>query len=293
MALHLHQMRKHPSRLTERRLTIGTLLGTFKGPIAGTWLLTLCETTLMALVPLFIGFAIDGLMGQDTSGLLNLAALLGAILVVAVGRRTYDTRAYGTIRIELGRALAAKAGPDAVSTTNARLGMGRELVDFLEEQVPALLSSFVKLAVALALLYAFHPILFAAAAAAGFMVLLIYSVFHRRFFRLNADLNRQTEKQVSILDTNSSSKVLAHLVRLRRTEVKISDTEALVYGLIFVILLSLVLFNLWFAATTIEITAGRVFAIISYSWEFVEAAIALPATLQGWARLSEIMQRIN
>ncbi|MEM1200778.1 MAG: ABC transporter six-transmembrane domain-containing protein, partial [Pseudomonadota bacterium] len=176
-------MRKHPSRLTERRLTIGTLLGTFKGPIAGTWLLTLCETTLMALVPLFIGFAIDGLMGQDTSGLLNLAALLGAILVVAVGRRTYDTRAYGTIRIELGRALAAKAGPDAVSTTNARLGMGRELVDFLEEQVPDLLSSFVKLTVALALLYAFHPILFAAAAAAGFMVLLIYSVFHRRFFR--------------------------------------------------------------------------------------------------------------
>ena len=58
-------------------------------------------------------------------------------------------------------------------------------------------------------------------------------------------------------------------------------------------LLGLVLFNLWFAATTIEITAGRVFAIISYSWEFVEAAIALPATLQGWARLSEIMQRIN
>ncbi len=286
-------MRKRPSRLTERRLTIGTLLGTFRWPIAATWLLTLSETTLMALVPLFIGFAIDGLMGQDASGLLNLAVLLGVILIVAVGRRVYDTRAYGTIRVELGRALAAKAGAGTVSTTNARLGMGRELVDFLEQQVPDLLSSFVKLTVALALLYAFHPTLFAAAVVTGLMVLLIYSAFHRRFFRLNADLNRQTEKQVSILDTNSSSKVLAHLARLRRTEIRISDTEALVYGLIFVMLLGLVLFNLWFAATTIEITAGRVFAIISYSWEFVEAAIALPATLQGWARLSEIMQRIN
>lgn len=54
-----------------------------------------------------------------------------------------------------------------------------------------------------------------------------------------------------------------------------------------------ILFNLWFAATNLTPTVGAIFSIISYSWEFVESALVLPATLQGWSRLSEIMQRIN
>ncbi|MEM7430068.1 MAG: ABC transporter six-transmembrane domain-containing protein [Pseudomonadota bacterium] len=293
MATYLMKLWRRPSALSESQLTIGSLLRKFTGPISVTWLLTLCETTLLALVPLFIGFAIDGLLEKDTGALMNLALLLAAILVVAVGRRVYDTRAYGTIRVELGRELAARAAGGSVSTTNARLGMGRELVDFLEEQVPELLSSLVKLAVALVLLYTFDPVLFGAAAGAGLLMLVVYAISHRRFFRLNGELNRQTERQVTILAAGSPARLLAHLSRLRRTEVRISDTEAVVYGLIFFVLLSFIVFNLWFAATHINITVGSIFSIISYSWEFVEAAIILPATLQGWSRLSEIMQRIN
>ncbi|MEM9845241.1 MAG: hypothetical protein AAF965_10615 [Pseudomonadota bacterium] len=32
---------------------------------------------------------------------------------------------------------------------------------------------------------------------------------------------------------------------------------------------------------------------MSYSLDFVDGTIALPATLQHWTRLSEIMKRIN
>jgi len=32
---------------------------------------------------------------------------------------------------------------------------------------------------------------------------------------------------------------------------------------------------------------------VSYSWEFVEAAVMLPMTLQSMTRLAEITQRIN
>ncbi|MEM7054249.1 MAG: hypothetical protein AAF446_06835, partial [Pseudomonadota bacterium] len=52
-------------------------------------------------------------------------------------------------------------------------------------------------------------------------------------------------------------------------------------------------FNLWFAATELSITVGTIFSIISYSWEFVDSALALPITLQSWSRLSEIMRRLN
>ncbi|MFC3119789.1 hypothetical protein ACFOHS_21805 [Jhaorihella thermophila] len=35
------------------------------------------------------------------------------------------------------------------------------------------------------------------------------------------------------------------------------------------------------------------FSIVTYSWDFVEGALILPATLQSLSRLSEVTARIN
>ncbi|WP_350334260.1 ABC transporter six-transmembrane domain-containing protein [Coralliovum pocilloporae] len=279
--------------LTGRSITIQSLLTVFLKRISLTWLLTLCETALTALVPLFIGFAIDGLLSDDTTAFVQLAALLAGLIVVAVIRRIYDTRAYGTIRVEVGQALVKRSGDMPVSRLNARLGMGRELVDFIEENVPALMVSAVQLVVSLVILYAFDPMLALSALVATAGMIGLYSLFHRLFFRLNGAHNQQTEQQVQILERKSPRAILAHFQRLRQIEVKLSDTEAVVYGLIFAVLLGFILFNLWFAATATKASTGTLFAIISYSWEFVEAALILPASLQDWSRLSEIMGRIN
>ena len=54
-----------------------------------------------------------------------------------------------------------------------------------------------------------------------------------------------------------------------------------------------VLTNLWLASTLAGVTAGMIFAILSYSWELVESGATLPTTLQQWSRLSEIKRRLN
>ena len=279
--------------LKDKAVTIATLLGTFRRPILVTWTMTLCETALTALIPLFIGFAIDGLLSGDTTALLQLAAVLAGLILVAVLRRVYDTRAYGTIRVEVGRAQVDRSVGMPVSTLNARLGMGRELVDFLERDLPEVMDSAVQLAVSLIVLYVFHPVLSYAALGAAVLMIALYGLSHGRFYRLNADHNHQTEQQVRLLEARRSEGVLSHLNKLRRIEVKLSDTEATVYGAIFTVLLGFMVFNLWFATTNIETTAGTIFSIVSYSWEFVDSALVLPVTLQGWSRLSEITKRIN
>ncbi|MEM7215570.1 MAG: ABC transporter six-transmembrane domain-containing protein [Pseudomonadota bacterium] len=284
---------KKDAPLSDVELSIGALLRKFPGFVGVTWLLTICETTMTALAPLFIGFAIDGLLEDDPSELINLCTLLAALILVGVFRRLFDTRAYGTIRVELGREMAHRAANDSVSKTNARLGMGRELADFLEEQVPQLLSSFLQLGVAVVILWSFHPGLFYSALATGLCVLLIYSLVHRRFFRLNGSLNQQMEQQVGVLSDGSPNKLKRHLLRLRAAEVKISDTEAWVYGAMYTALLGFITFNLWYATGNLDITVGRIFSIVSYSWEFVEAVLVLPITLQSWSRLAEITSRIN
>ncbi|MEM8959017.1 MAG: ABC transporter six-transmembrane domain-containing protein [Pseudomonadota bacterium] len=274
-------------------LTIATLLRLYPWRVALTWLMVLGETVFMALVPLFIGFAIDGLTEDRLAEFWQLAGLLALLIGLSVLRRVYDTRVYGTIRADFGKVQVERGSNVPVSALNARLGMGRELVEFLEETLPMVMAGVVQLAIALVVLYAFAPLLaisagIGAAGSAG-----IYILFHGRFYRLNRALNQQSEKQVRVLELRSARPVLTHLLRLRRFEVRLSDSEALLYGLVFLLLLISILFNLWYATAVIVVSSGAIFSIVSYSWDVVEGTLTLPMTLQNWTRLSEIMRRLN
>lgn len=275
------------------RLSVGLILRRFWGRLTITWGLVAVETVLFALIPLLIGWSIDGLLAGDRTDFLRLLGLLGVLLVVATGRRVYDTRAYGTIRVHLGQAQGARGNAAPVSVTNARVLMGRELVDFLETTAPETATAMVQLGAAVVILLSFHGVLALSSGGAAVVMLVIYALFSRRFFRINADLNDQTEGQVSALDSGDVKRVAAHFLGLRRHEVRLSDTESLVYGLIFLVLLSMLSFNLWFAAVRAGASPGQIFSIVTYSLEFLQAAVALPVALQNLTRLKEITARIN
>lgn len=136
-------------------LSVPLLLRQFRWRIAVTWLLVLLETTLLALIPLFIGRAIDALLNAEPGALLEVAAVMGALIIAAVGRRVYDTRAYGTMRVSFGAELVSRSKERPVSQVNARLGMSREMVDFLEDYVPQLLTAAVQVIVSIVILWSF------------------------------------------------------------------------------------------------------------------------------------------
>ena len=279
--------------LVTHPLNITTLVRTFWREISLTWFLTIIETALLALIPLLIGFAIDGLLNKDPTSLTHLAIAFASLIVVGVIRRLYDTRVYSKMRVSMCEAMSIRMKDRSVSSLNARLGMGRELVDFLETTAPEVMTSIIQLITSLVILYSFHPMLATFAFGAAVIMILLYGVFHRQFYRLNGAINQQVEKQVSVLETKSNVKISSHLNKLRSSEIKLSDTESILYGAIFTILLGFILFNLWFAANEIDVSPGKIFSIVTYSWEFVDSALALPMTLQLWTRLSEITARIN
>ncbi len=279
--------------LIEDRLSIRTLFRVFRWKIVITWTLTILETAVLALFPLLIGRSIDGLLGDEYTAFYQFIGAMAVLTVVATGRRVYDTRAYGSMRVALGRAQAHRAGEEAVSVTNARVLMGRELVDFLEKEAPLSITGLIQIFVAIAVLFSFHGLLALAAGSAAVAMLGIYSLSARRFFNLNSDLNEQTEAQVATLESRDLSKVTAHLVGLRRHEVRLSDTESVVYALIFIALLTMLGFNLWFAATQTGATPGEIFSIVTYSYEFIQMSVILPMALQNLTRLAEITERIN
>lgn len=276
-----------------RPLTLRTLLRLFWFRVGLTWALTLLETGLWVIVPLLLGFTIDGLLDQVFEPFWHLCAILAALVAVAVIRQLIDTRVFGTMRVELSQVLAERNRGLPVSALNARVLMARELVDFLEEEMPVLMAAVVQLVASVVILFSYHWVLALAAVVAGGAMLLIYGRFHDRFFRLNRAINTRAEKQVRLLDTRIGPAFGRHLRWLRHWEVRLSDTEALVYGLIYAVLMGLVIVNLSFTALVMVASAGAIFAIVTYSWEFMDAAFNLPEALQQWSRLSEIIERIN
>ena len=274
-------------------LGVLALLRQFTGRIGLTWLLVLLETALLAFSPLLIGRAIDGLLAAQYLPLWQLCVTLATLVLVAVARRLYDTRVYTGIRVHLGLKTDWKHREQPVSVRTARLDMSRELVDFLEHEVPQLLTAVVQILVSLLVLASISKELALSALLASIGMLAIYGLVHRRFSRLNGELNNARENQVVALGSQRPRAVLQHLLALRRTEVSISDTEAIIYGLIFLLQIAFVVFNLWFATSLSSATAGGIFTVVSYSWEYVEASLMLPIALQTWSRLSEITQRLN
>ncbi len=138
--------------LKDDRLSIGTLFRIFWGKISITWSLILIETAMFALIPLMIGRSIDGLLNGSWAEFNNLIAVFAVLLIVATGRRVYDTRAYGTMRVEVGQALAERSKGKPVSVVNARVLMGRELVDFLEKEAPESMTALIQVIVSVGVL---------------------------------------------------------------------------------------------------------------------------------------------
>lgn len=253
---------------------------------------------MLVALPLLIGKAIDGLLSNDWTPFAFLIGLMLALLLISVGRRIYDTRAYGTMGVKFSmelieRSKAGEAKNRSVSILNARLGMGRELVEFLELQAPLMMVALIQLGVTIVILLTYDSFLALSAGIATAILLLIYSMSSSRFFQLNRFINQRVEQQVTVLERGSKPALNDHLSSLRHHAVQLSDTEAMVYGLIFLVLLTMLTFNLWFASTQIGATAGQIFSIVTYSFQLIDSAVTIPATLQSLTRLSEITQRIN
>lgn len=274
-------------------ISLKHIVSSHKGSVTLNILLLTVEVALMALVPLFIGFAIDDLLAQKTDDLFVLIAVLTGLVIVSVVRRYYDTRAYGKIRVSVQTEMVNRNYNLATSVLNARLEMARELVDFLETNLAEILNALVQFSVSLIVLYVMNPLLALAAFIAAVVMVTIYSLFHNGFYMLNRTYNEQTERQVKVLEKRTPNRLKVHFNRLMGLEVKLSDREALLYGSVFIVLLAMVVFNLWYSTISATITAGSIFSIVSYSWEFVDAAVVLPVTLQSLTRLAEITNRIN
>lgn len=86
-------------------------------------------------------------------------------------RRLYDTRVYSGIYVDISTETAQSDTASNTSTVNARITMLRELVEFLENDMPELINSLIALVGTVIILYALDMHIFLACLAESLLIM--------------------------------------------------------------------------------------------------------------------------
>jgi ABC-type multidrug transport system fused ATPase/permease subunit len=265
--------------------------------LALTYVLTLVENGLNVLYPYLTGVAIDALLAGRWIGVAPLLIAWTVHLAVGLFRHVYDTRVFTLVYADLAADLVERQRAQGANAAHlaARVALSREVVDFLQVEVPTVAASVVHFVGALVMLFVLNPWVGALALVALIPMSLFTLWFSRVSLRLNAALNDRLEREVELVSRGSNAGIRRHFMhRLRFWRVRISDAEAKVWGGIEVIQIALTLAILALLAREGGgVTAGAIYAVLSYVWTYGESVNDLPAVVQKVSRLKDIASRLG
>jgi ABC transporter transmembrane region len=259
-----------------------------------TYALTLIENGFRVAYPLAIGLAIDRLLASDPAGLIPLAMVWMAHIIVGLTRHLYDTRAFTHVYSDLVAEMVAAQRNIGVlpETLAARAGLARELIAFFQVSIPALVSAVTLFIGAVIMLFSHDWLVGAMALMALLPMLGAMLWFSQRSYGLNARLNDRLEREIDIVVRQSAPRLRRHLFTLRGWRIRISNAEATTWGVIEISMLVLAISVLVRLAGLEGVGPGFIYAVLAYVFDFYDALNNLPIIIQDASRAADISRRI-
>lgn len=275
--------------------TLRRVFGAYRGRILVTYALFNLENVLRLAQPLVLGLAINDLVRGSSVGLALFVAQHVAHLLVGSARRAYDTRAFTGIYTDLATRLVVEQRGRAVDVSRvaARSALSRAFVDFFERDVPLLVQAGYAVAGALVMLALFDWVL--APLCLGLLVPagLLNAAYGRKARAWSGRLHDELEREVAVIGAGGADEVRAHYRRAAGWRVKLSDGEALTFGLTEWFVLGVVAVALARSCATHAGAPGDIFAIFRYVMMFVMGLDRLPVLAQQVGRLRDIGGRLR
>ena len=252
------------------------------------------ENVFELLYPFAIGLAVDDLLADSYRGVGVFVAVSLAHTLTAVARQWHDARSFNRLYVDLASAVVEDQRDQGVPTTSivARTVLVSEYIDFLEVAVVAAITAAFAVLGSLVMLFVYDSTLGVVAAAVAIPVALLNRRLVRRSSRIFRPLNDEAELEVSTIDRGSPAEVRRHFKVLGRHWVRLSDTEAMSWGLVDLVALGLSVFAL------VHVTdeggeVGAIFAVIAYVWSYLGGFDQVPAVLQRMSNLGDIRRRLD
>ncbi|MGB3916450.1 MAG: ABC transporter six-transmembrane domain-containing protein [Thiothrix litoralis] len=271
------------------------LLKANRGKLGLTYALSLGTQLLALLVPLAIGEAINGLLVHEYTSLGLFVGLWMVLAGMTVGRKMYDTRVFMGIYTAVVPKVIQQQRAMGMATSKlvARSMLIREVVDFMERDIPDVFSMVITFIGSLIMLMLFDWHIALAATLMLIPVLALNGSLWRPIQRLNRSINNNLERQAQVINQGSLLRLEQHFRFMRFLRVKTSDIEAGTGGIVelFVVVVTIYVFT--FTTQTPGIEAGTVFSIITYFWNFQGSLDHLPTLMQSISRVKDILRRIR
>ena len=261
-------------------------------PLGLAFALILVEAFLTLLFPLFIGRALDGAMHGVYLGVLQLGLLGFATVIIGLCRRFFDSRLYSKIYQKIGPKLVQSLDGQDTSIKSARLGMLKELVEFLEFSLPELIHAIISLFGVILIIAQLDLNIFLGALLCTALILMIYWISSSKTLSFNKAANDEQEKQVAVVSKKDEPELKNHLRKMMKWNIKLSDLEAVNFSLAWFILMIFLVASIIISVQNPLVKYGALLSLIIYVFQYMESVINLPFFYQSWLRLKEITHRL-
>lgn len=273
---------------------IAALVREQRAGVALTYSLTLVENVCTLAYPALTGLAVDDLVERRYRGLALLVAVWLVHLLIAFFRQRLDTRVFMGLYARIATHVVGvqQAAGHGTSKVSARVEMVRDIVGFFEKEVPGMVRNVLAIVGSLTMLFVYDR-------DAGLLALtvilpagLVNAWYWRHAVRLNRGVNNQIEREVDDIESGRLARVRRHFGLLRRWRVKLSDTEAWTWSVTeLATIVALVLILIDFTQSP-KFTAGAVYAVLAYVYDYLEGLNQVPSVVNNVARLKDVRARL-
>ena len=287
----MHELSLEPNMLR----TLKSIAMQHKKRLSITFSLVMAENLLLLLYPLVGSFAVNAVLQGNLVSALTYAVMVLIIWAVGSARRAVDTRAFTRIYSEL--AVPVIVGQRLkgfdTSTTTARVALSREFVNFFEQHLPILMTSLFSIigAVVMLLLIEFWSGVVALLIVLGFGLILPNYVKANDHWYFK--LNNRLEKEVDYVERANQHELVKHYRLVERLRILISNREAVSFLCIGIAMC--ILFGVTLTVLTLKkgVTAGHIYAVITYLWTFAISLDDMPRLVEELSKLKDIGKRVE
>ena len=275
---------------------LGKILKTHKEKLILTYSLFSLEMLGSLLRPFFLGMAINDLIKGSYAGLIYLSLCHLIWLIIGTLRHMYDTRTYTAIYTSLvTRFLSRKYDHTEISKLSAHSTLSREIVDFLETDFVYIIEAIYNIIGSLVLLYFYEKSIVGICFLILIPVLIISFFYGKKMMGLTKLKNDQLENEVTIISDGNKESIKKHYTTLRMWQIKISDREAINFGMMELLVLIVIGSSLLVSTHVLgkSIMAGTIIGMYNYLLRFVSGLDTIPYIVQRYSSLKDITSRIE
>jgi ABC-type multidrug transport system fused ATPase/permease subunit len=280
----------------ENKSFIKNIIADNKKRLFATYFLFSVEMAAALVKPYFLGEAVNDLLKGGYKILLVFLLIHLAWLLVGMLRMRYDTRTYTTIYNDIiTKFLAKNKEQKNVSKLSALSTLSREYTDFLEYDLIFILESFYNIFGSLVLIYFYDKRVIFICMITLVPILFLSKYYGKRMGVLTKQKNDELENQVDIIATYDEEKIKTHYSYLQKWQIKISDQQALNFGVmelfVMVLLGGSLIISTHFNSDTLN--AGQIISFYFYLLKFTSGLDTIPYITEKYASLKDITKRMH